>query len=68
MGELMEAETRGETAARAVAPLGMAEGALDVLEEIEDDRRDAGGAAREDVVVAMRRVSNARVIDYLHER
>lgn len=50
----MEAETRGETAERAVAPLGIADGVLEVLDEIEDDRRDAGAVVREDVVVAMR--------------
>lgn len=64
IGEFAEAETRLGTAERAVVPLGMAEGALDVLEEMEEDRRDAGGAAREEVVVAMWKVYCPRRIFY----
>lgn len=53
-GDVKEADTRGETADRAVAPLAIDEGAADVLEEeIEDDRRGTGGAARDGAVVAM---------------
>lgn len=50
-GGVKDDETRGETAERAVAPLAMDEGGW--VDDTEDERREAGGAARVDAVVAI---------------